>query len=423
MRTKRRSRTSILRSVIVLTMVLVFVVPLFAQGAEEVTLKTVKVYTWWDITKFSHLQKMKSDFEAKNPDIILEFVTIPSKYADTMITKLVGGEIPDVMMLAMDQVPRYAAAGMLLPLDKLASQVYKDSLYPVVKNALTFNGEMYAAARDVTPKVMYLNTKMFQEAGIPIPSDTWTIQDFTALARQLTKGSGADSQWGYYWKNYTDQTYALIAAFGGKLYAADGKSSVLSSDQNTMKAIQFMYDLCNTYKVCPSAAQAAQFGTDETAAFMAGKVAMQIGSLSTASIYIGNKVDFTVLPIPSINGISQTSSFVNTWVIPRKARAPELSWRVVEFLSGTEGQQIALDMNYGLPASNKVNTDEFKAKAPYNKYFVEALKTAVPFPVNKNGSAFQVMFQKECEYLWAGATTPEAFAKSVDAQSAALLDK
>ena len=47
---------------------------------------TLKVYTWWDITKFEHLQKMKEDFEAQNPDVKLEFVTVPSKYADTMVT-------------------------------------------------------------------------------------------------------------------------------------------------------------------------------------------------------------------------------------------------------------------------------------------------------------------------------------------------
>ena len=37
---------------------------------------TLKVYTWWDVTKFEHLQKMQQDFEAANPDIKLEFVTI-----------------------------------------------------------------------------------------------------------------------------------------------------------------------------------------------------------------------------------------------------------------------------------------------------------------------------------------------------------
>ena len=85
-------------------------------------------------------------------------------------------EVENRMMLAMDQVPRYALNGMLLPLDDLASQEYKDALYPVVKDALTVNGTMYAAARDVTPKVMYLNTKMFEDAASrsrPIPG-RWT---------------------------------------------------------------------------------------------------------------------------------------------------------------------------------------------------------------------------------------------------------
>lgn len=384
---------------------------------------TLKVYTWWDITKFEHLQKMKSDFEDANPDIKLEFVTIPSKYADTMITKLAAGEIPDVMMLAMDQVPRYALKGMLLPLDDLASQEYKDSLYPVVTEALTVNGVLYAAARDITPKVMYLNTKMFEDAGIEIPSDDWTMEEFVDIAKQLTKGSGADAQWGYYWKNYTDQTFAMIAAFGGKLYTEDGKASVLSTDPKTQEAVQFMYDLCNTYKVCPTATQAAQFGDHEFSSFMANKVAMQVGALSTASILGENGTAYTALPMPSVNGVSQTSSFVNTWVIPKTAKNPELSWRVVEFLSGKEGQQIALDMNYGLPASTLVDTTAFEAKTPYNKYFVEALKTAVPYPTNLNGSAFQTMFQKECESLWAGAVTPEEFAQRVDEQAAEILSK
>lgn len=412
-------------TVILLTLVLL-TCSLFAQGTKEVAAegpKTLKVYTWWDVTKFDHLQKMQADFEAANPDLKLEFVTIPSKYANTMITKLAAGECPDVMMLAMDQVPRYALNNMLRPLDDLASQDYKDSLYPVVKDALTVNGTLYAAARDITPKVMFLNTKMFADAGIPLPSDTWTMDEFVEIAKKLTKGTGSDAQWGYYWKNYTDQTFAMIAAFGGKLYSADGKSSVLSTDQNTQKAMKFMYDLYNTYKVCPSAAQAAQFGDNEFSSFMANKVAMQIGALSTASQLDAAGVSYTALPMPYVNGISQTSSFVNTWVIPATAKNPELSWRVVEFLSGKEGQQIALDMNFGLPASTLVDTTAFEAKTPFNKYFVQALKTAVPYPTNINGSEFQNLFQKECESLWAGLITPEEFARRVDEQAKPILNK
>jgi len=80
-------------------------------------------------------------------------------------------------------------------------------------------------------------------------------------------------------------------------------------------------------------------------------------------------------------------------------------------------------MNYGLPASKEVDTTAFEAKTPYNKYFVQALEAAVPFPVNLNGAGFQTMFQKECEALWAGAVAPEDFAKNVDAQAKQILSK
>ena len=96
---------------------------------------------------------------------------------------------------------------------------------------------------------------------------------------------------------------------------------------------------------------------------------------------------------------------------------------VAHRLSGKEGQQICLDMNYGLPASTLVDTTAFEAATPYNKYFVTALETAIPYPTNINGSAFQTLFQKECESLWAGLITPEEFAKSVDEQAAAILGK
>ncbi|MFQ8832111.1 MAG: hypothetical protein ACLR7U_03965 [Ruthenibacterium lactatiformans] len=82
-----------------------------------------------------------------------------------------------------------------------------------------------------------------------------------------------------------------------------------------------------------------------------------------------------------------------------------------------------MDMNYGLPASTMVDTTEFEAKTPYNKYFVQALETAVPYPTNLNGSEFQNMFEKECESLWAGAVSPEEFAQRVDEQAAPILSK
>ncbi|MEG1687516.1 MAG: sugar ABC transporter substrate-binding protein, partial [Angelakisella sp.] len=376
-----------------------------------------------DIAKFAHLQQMKNDFEAANGDIKIEFVTVPNKYADTMETKLSAGEIPDVMMLGMDHLPRYVDKGMLLPLEDLASQEYQKVLFPVVKNALTLNDKLYAAPREVTPRVMFLNTEMFEDAKLELPTEDWTMDEFTKLARKLTNGSGANAQWGYYWKNGAEQTFAIIAAMGGELYAADGKSSVFSTDENTEDAMEYLYNLCNKYKVCPTASQAGQFGDNEFALFLENKVAMQLGTLATASKLKKNDVNFTVLPMPSVDGASRTAAQVTAWVIPARAKHPELSWRVVEFLSGKPGQQIVLDSNFGLPATVDTDTTLFEAAAPYNKYFVAALKTAVPYPTHKNGAAFLTAFQENCEKLWGGKVRPDDFAEEIDELSKEILSQ
>lgn len=81
---------------------------------------------------------------------------------------------------------------------------YKNSLYPVVLDALEYNGSIYAVPRDITSKVMFLNKKMFDDADVPYPNENWTWNDFREIAKKLTK---KDSQWGFYFPKYNDGFY------------------------------------------------------------------------------------------------------------------------------------------------------------------------------------------------------------------------
>ncbi|MEG0541477.1 MAG: sugar ABC transporter substrate-binding protein, partial [Angelakisella sp.] len=309
----------------------------------------LQVMSWWDITKKGSLQQLKSEFEAANPDIELEFTMIASKYGDKIVTLLAGGgEVPDVMMLAMDLVPKFAKAGQILPLDKYITKEYKDSLYPMVLDALTVDGQVYAAARDVSSKGVYLNTDLFKAAGVPIPSPDWTVEEFIEVGKKLTKtdASGKPEQWGYYFPKYVDNMYDWMLLDGARFTTPDGTKSLMGSPE-AKTTLQFMNDLVHVHKICPTEEQAKLYGDKQSSAFQAGKVAMQVAALSMADGLIGNNppINFTVLPLPKKNGKNPSQAFVNSWTIPAKAKNPELSWRVVEFFSGKQGQQIALDNN------------------------------------------------------------------------------
>lgn len=389
------------------------------DSSKPVTKTKLQVMSWWDITKSKPLQQLKEKCEAENPDVELNFTMIGSKYADKIFTILAGGgDVPDVMMLAMDLIPKFSKADRILPLDEYLTQDYKDSLYPNVLKALTVDGKVYGVARDVSPMVMYLNTDLFKASNVEVPNDTWTTDDFIATAKKLTK----NGQWGYYFPKYADTMYDWMVMNGGRYVSEDGTKSLMSSSES-QASLQFMYDLIYKEKVCPTEAQVKQFGDKQTSAFTAGKIGMQIAALSMSDTLAANDppINYTILPLPSYNGKKFTHTFVNSWTIPKGAKHPELSWKVLKFFSGKDGQQIALDNSMGLPANKSVDTTAFIGKNAANKYFLDSLNYATPFESSLYGSQFNTVMQKDLEPLWLGKTTVKDATAAIDKDTADIL--
>ena len=367
------------------------------EGEEE---KVAVVYSWWDITKSTGIQELKAGFESKYADegLKLDFKCIPSKYADKIATIVAGGgDMPDVMMLAMDKVPQFAGAGLLKDLDEYINEDKTKDLYGVVKTATICDGKTYAVCRDVSTMCMYVNTTMLDQAGLEIPSEDWTLDDFHEIATKLTKGEGANKQWGYYFNKHTDTMYAWLYLFGGGLFDNTTNKSLLSNPES-IRGIQYAHDMIYKDKICPTTSEAQQFGNQVYDPFNANRVGMFYGALSLAS---NVSAEFTVLPLPkAINGENITHAFVNTWTIPAKAKNPELSWKVLDYFSSAEGQEIAVRNKMGLPGSKTADVSEFLGEHEYNKYFYEALEYAIPYPTARYGAAYQTLFESLMPIIW-----------------------
>ncbi|GGD77304.1 ABC transporter substrate-binding protein [Paenibacillus nasutitermitis] len=367
----------------------------------------VQIMSWWDFTTSEPLIQLKAKFEELNPDLELEYLQIGTGYADKVLTMIAGGgDLPDVMMLAMDKLPIFADKNAIQPLDKYITPQYKDSLYPVVSEALAYKGQTYAVARDITSKVMYLNKKMFDDAGVAYPEADWTWDEFRSIASKLSKDG---QQWGFYFPKFTDGYTSWLMQNGGGYATNDGAS--LLGKAESIEALKFLQEMVTKDKSVPTESQAQQFGTADTAPFIAGKVAMITGGLSSSTAFKTNNVEYLVRPLPQ-GKVKLSTSFVNSWVIPKGAKDVDLSWRVLEFLSSKEAQQIALDTAMGLPAAKDVDTAAFLSTHEDNKYFIEALDYSVPFPTPLYGADFALEVTKQFDLMWLGeASVEDAVAK------------
>lgn len=125
------------------------------------------------------------------------------------------------------------------------------------------------------PFVLAYNKALFAKAGLTAPPATWTqfVTDAQAIQKANPGVAGAGispadpyGPWKPVW-SYMEQS-------GGDFLTANGAKSNLASPQ-LRAALKFYFDLVNTYHVVPKADLTWE-GSQETAAFLAGKTGMML---------------------------------------------------------------------------------------------------------------------------------------------------
>ena len=139
--------------------------------------KTEISYAIWDSGQEPGLRKIADEFEKKNPDIKINIqVSDWDSYWTMLEAGATGGSLPDTFWMHSNEIYRYGSNEMLLPLDEYLakSEDAKLANFPDGLNEIyNINGKQYAIPKDFDTIGLWYNKKLFDEAGIPYPDDTW----------------------------------------------------------------------------------------------------------------------------------------------------------------------------------------------------------------------------------------------------------
>ena len=147
------------------------VAPTEAPKAEPANLK----FTFWGSELDQQVYQQRIDlFTAKNPDIKVELVYIPSDYSQKVQTMIAGGTAPDIMQLAED-IHSNSSKGQIIPLDNYITQDSVDlkARYGEtggLTGAYSYDGKLYAMPDRGGALILYYNKDMFDAAGISYPT-------------------------------------------------------------------------------------------------------------------------------------------------------------------------------------------------------------------------------------------------------------
>ncbi len=173
-------------------MVLVLaMVPVLSINAQD----DVVTLTFWDNQQtesgLSQFQQAAVDlFEAENPNIVVDVVTVPyPEYQERLLLAVQGNNAPDISTVDQIWNSAFGVAGAIVPLDDriaASESVSEENFFPGAWESATFGENVWGVPFNVDVwSFTFYNADLLEAAGVD-PASTVTWEGLAAAAEALT---------------------------------------------------------------------------------------------------------------------------------------------------------------------------------------------------------------------------------------------
>ncbi|SCG37753.1 ABC transporter substrate-binding protein [Micromonospora coxensis] len=350
-------------------------------------------YAMWQQDQVAAFEKIFAEFTRQNPEISVKIQLTPfAQYFAKRQNEAANGTLPDVFWLNPYHFPLYASEGVIAPIDEKVSRsgFDLDAIPEGMRSMYSWDGKLYSLPNNRTVIVVYYNKDLFAKAKLPEPKPSWTWQEFQDTARKLT-----DPEAGVYGTAVSlDQGHVgvqtTIPQAGGYVLSPD-KSKTGFGDPKTVAGVRYLTDMIANGSA-PKLSTTAQ--TDMNSLFFSSKVAMLYqgswfaNAYSQSDLAKAGKIGVVTVPHGPAGNATPGSSLGN--VMPAKAKHPEQSYKLIEFLGSKAAAEIYSQEGVGLTAYRETDQNYV---GKFTKVFdltpvTEAVKVANPLPASLNSSVW-----------------------------------
>lgn len=310
------------------------------KAEEPVTLKFVS----WQTNHDAANQAVAAAYHELHPNVTVEFEYVGDMNSNDYLTKtdimLMGGEEMDIVM-----TPNFSAfavradSGSYLALDpyfEAAGTTAEDEFNVIIRH----DDKTYGIPSELKYVMVLLNKDMLDKAGLKVPSDGWTWDEYREYAKTLTSGSGADTIYGSYFHSWGNINLAGIkSAKQGNPYFNDDGTLTFDS-QPFADFLQYRYDLENVDKVSVPLSDIKSLSMNYRDQFFTGKIAM-LPSMGTFMLSdIGNEkyahdfiTAFAPMPTWGEDDPHYYEASGNIFSIAKTTKHPEEAFDFLQFWS------------------------------------------------------------------------------------------
>ncbi|MDP8233471.1 MAG: sugar ABC transporter substrate-binding protein [Candidatus Saelkia tenebricola] len=364
----------------------------------------VRLAFWGSPEEVKIINSVIKEWEISHPDVRVVLEHTPyGGYTSKILTRIAGGDAPDVIAAEVSLFTNFWAKGVFLDLTQLIEQdrdfAFND-FFPEIMNHFTIKDNVYGIPRDIAPfACIYYNKKLFDEAGIPYPTDDWNWDDLLKIAQKFTlvDESGRIKRYGFYtwaWQNF------VLSNGGGLVDNIKRPKRIMLNSTASKEGLQFYTDLILKHKISPTPSALINMGMGVQMMFITGKLAMLgSGIWETPVLRKTKNLDWDVVMFPkSPKGIRRFATGGTAYCILKNAKNPQLAWEVVKALTSVKVMEKIAAMGLAQPARISVSQGSYWAgssEKPLNKGMLnEAVQYVIFPPFHSNWREIEELYIK-----------------------------
>jgi ABC-type glycerol-3-phosphate transport system substrate-binding protein len=411
------------------------------RGKHDIPSGRIVLDYWekWTRHEGDAMERIVDAFNQSQKRIWVRYIVV-SDIGQKSLVSIAGGRPPDLIGLYSLNVPSYAEAGAILPLDDLAraAGMSLERYTPGVRRVMVHKGRWWATVNTAGSIALYYNRAAFRDAGLDPDRPPRTIAELDMAHRKLlrTGESGGKGElrrvgflhrepgwWSWLWANH----------FGGRVYD-DGTGRATVDSPEGIRAMEWMQTYASELGVERLKRFAESFGNYFTPEnpFLTGKVAMIVQGPWIANLIEQFKPDFDygVAPFPTEHGYAPDAPVglidTDVLVIPRGAKRPDAA---MEFIAFTQRQDMTeqLAAAHCKPSPLASVSEEFLRNHPNRgiRVHYDLLRSANAFvpPRTRVWQQFKDEFDTQVQRMWRLEATPKVALGQLQTRVQSLIDQ
>ncbi len=321
-------------------------------------------------TEMKNYEKIIKEFEQKYPNIEVKYEVITQMFHENILASFGAGVAPDVFYLDSSWAPTFIEKGALYPVEDLLGKDFINQFYGFLLEPFKgSDGKIYGVPKDWSMLILFYNKKLFEQAGLTKPPETW--DELLEYAKIITNKTGVPGL-AIYLGGFNRYVPVALSNGAPKPWFASPDDASWFDNPVVKETMAWYINLyyegkvkreeagLPPYVVSPGDVGAGWLGD----AFGSQKVAMVISGNwmipFLADQYPDFKygVDWDIAPLPKGSAGRATMAYTVALAINAKTEHPKEAAEFVKFVTGVDGQkELVVKMGHTLPSIKGLEND------------------------------------------------------------------